>query len=462
MEQKRRLFAFSKEESSMEEEWMRDRALLRDLLNQDAQTPAQELALATGRSVSWVKKWRKRLREGNFQDQELLCSRSRAHHAPYFRWDLRVETGIVEMRLSPPEHLGRTPGPRALLYYLPRDPALQAAGVRLPRSSRTIWKLLRKTGCILPKPQRTSWPTEPREPLEEIQMDFKDVSSMSAEQSPQGKRQHVIEVCNFVDAGTSIALFAQAREDFHEQSAMEAVISFLQTYGCPHQITFDRDPRWVGSVSGRDFPSPLRRLLVCLGIQPNICPPHRPDKNAYVERYHRTYGQECLQIQRPSTLQEVREVTEAFLQHYNEERPHQGRTCGNVPPRVAFPTLPTLPGLPERVDPDAWLTPLDRKMYLRHVGRDGCVDVDLSTYYIGPQVAGRPVLLQVVAQSRQFAVWHQNQVIKRLAIKGLLGQEMALADYLKYIQQEALAAPRRSSALGSRKVRQPSLWGEGA
>jgi transposase len=113
-------------------------------------------------------------------------------------------------------------------------------------------------------------------------MDFKDVSSVSAEQSSQGKRQHVIEVCNFVDAGTSIALFAQAREDFHEQTAMEAVISFLQRYGRPHQITFDRDPRWVGSVSGRDFPSPLRRLLLCLGIQPNICPPHRPDKNDLV------------------------------------------------------------------------------------------------------------------------------------------------------------------------------------
>jgi len=158
----------------------------------------------------------------------------------------------------------------------------------------------------------------------------------------------------------------------------------------------------------------------------------------------------------------VREVTEAFLQHYNEERPHQGQTCGNVPPRVAFPTLPTLPALPERVDPDAWLIPLDQKMYLRHVGRDGCVDVDLATYYIGPQMAGRTVLLQVVAESRQFAVWHQDQVVKRLPIKGLVGQEMILDDYLKSILQEALASPRRSSARRSRKIRQPSLWDEGA
>jgi hypothetical protein len=126
---------------------------------------------------------------------------------------------------------------------------------------------------------------------------------------------------------------------------METVISFLQTSARPHQITFERDPRWVGSVSGRDFPAPLRRLLLCLGITPSVGPPHRPDRHAYVERSHRTYGQECLQLHRPSTLQEVREVTEAFLKHYNEERPHQGRTCGNVPPRVAFPRLPPLPAL---------------------------------------------------------------------------------------------------------------------
>ena len=125
---------------------------------------------------------------------------------------------------------------------------------------------------------------------------------------------------------------------------------------------------------------------------------------------------------------------------------------------MAFPTLPTLPALPERIDPDAWLAGLDQKMYLRHVGRDGCVDVDLTTYYIGPQMAGRTVLLQVIAQSSQFAVWSQDQIVKLLPIKGLVGQDMALDDYLKYIQQQALAAPRRSSARGSRKVRQPSLW----
>ena len=104
-------------------------------------------------------------------DSQLLCSQSRAHHAPYFRWDIRLTKRIVEMRLAPPENLKRVPGPRALLYSLPRDPQLQAAQVPLPRSSRTIWKILHATGCLLTRSKEPLHPSELRAPLEEIQMD---------------------------------------------------------------------------------------------------------------------------------------------------------------------------------------------------------------------------------------------------------------------------------------------------
>lgn len=81
---------------------MRDRALLRDLLRKDPQASPQDLARATGRSVSWVKQWRQRLLEGSPPNPFLVCSRSRVHHAPYFHWDPRVESHSVDMRLSPP------------------------------------------------------------------------------------------------------------------------------------------------------------------------------------------------------------------------------------------------------------------------------------------------------------------------------------------------------------------------
>lgn len=58
----------------MEEEWMRDRVLLRDLLQKSPQASPQELAQVTCRSVSWVKKWCKRLTDGDPHDPHLLCS----------------------------------------------------------------------------------------------------------------------------------------------------------------------------------------------------------------------------------------------------------------------------------------------------------------------------------------------------------------------------------------------------
>jgi hypothetical protein len=198
---------------------------------------------------------------------------------------------------------------------------------------------------------------------------------------PDGKRQHMVETCNFVDAGTSILLRAQVRDDFRVETAFDAVVAFLRRYGLPQMLTFDRDPRWVGSQSGRDFPSAFRRFLLCLGIHPNVCPPHQQQKQAYVERYHRSYKYECLLVHRPGTLQEASDVTRAYQEHYSWQRPHQGRSCHNVPPHIAHPDLPHLPALPFEVDPDRWVDHLHGRAYVRHVGTDGCVTVDERSYY---------------------------------------------------------------------------------
>jgi hypothetical protein len=114
---------------------------------------------------------------------------------------------------------------------LDRDPDLQAQGLQVPRSARTMWKILRTEGLILASPAARHQPLPPREPLEEVQMDFKDVTTVPAD--PDGKRQHVVETCNFVDAGTSILLEAQVRDDFRAETAFDAVVAFLRRYGLP-------------------------------------------------------------------------------------------------------------------------------------------------------------------------------------------------------------------------------------
>jgi transposase InsO family protein len=134
-------------------------------------------------------------------------------------------------------------------------------------------------------------------------IDFKDVSSVPAD--PQGKRQHVVETLNIVDMGTSILLDAHVRADFTAETALEARARILVNYGCPQRITLDRDPRWVGRQAGSDFPSALRRLGACLGIEIQVCDPHHPQQNGFVERYNRTDHEECLALDRPVTLEQA-------------------------------------------------------------------------------------------------------------------------------------------------------------
>ncbi len=113
--------------------------------------------------------------------------------------------------------------------------------------------------------------------------------------------------------------------------------------------------------------------------------------NAFVERYHRSSQEECLSYERPTTLEHARQATFDFRQHYNFQRPNQARSCGNQPPRTAFPTLPSLPPLPQIVDPDGWLDDLHGLHLERKVDRHGMVSVDLKRYYVSAKLAGHRV-----------------------------------------------------------------------
>lgn len=240
-----------------------------------------------------------------------------------------------------------------------------------------------------------------------------------------------------------MVLDAQIQADFHAQTVLQAVIHFLQCYGVPPKITFDRDPRFVGAATGRDFPSPLVRFLLCLKIIPNVCPPHRPDKNAFVERYHRTYNQECIQIHRPHTLEQAREVTEAFVTHYNIERPNQALSCGNQPPCVAFPRLPSLSPLPQFVDPDAWLSHVHGKHFIRKVRQNGTVRIAEGSYYIHLDMIGQYVDLCVDASQQVFVIWHQQHILKQVPIKGLHKTLLPFEEFASLMCQLALSEQRR-------------------
>src|SRR5260370_29231225 len=114
------------------EHWLADRAILQRLLQDHPEWSKQELAQHTGRSIGWIKKWKKRFREAPVGDTKVLLGKPFGRKTPYPQTDPEVEQRILALRDAPPENLQRTPGPRAILYYLPRDPQLQQRTETLP------------------------------------------------------------------------------------------------------------------------------------------------------------------------------------------------------------------------------------------------------------------------------------------------------------------------------------------
>ncbi|GAB4199244.1 MAG: hypothetical protein OHK0022_19340 [Roseiflexaceae bacterium] len=49
---------------------------------------------------------------------------------------------------------------------------------------------------------------------------------------PDGKQQHVVEVLNSADTGTSLLVDVQVQSDFTAETTVEAVVRTLRATGC--------------------------------------------------------------------------------------------------------------------------------------------------------------------------------------------------------------------------------------
>ena len=71
------------------------------------------------------------------------------------------------------------------------------------------------------------------------------------------------------------------------------------------------------------------------GVAIHYIQPGKPDQNAYIERFNRSYRTEVLHAHLFESVAELRALTDTWLRIYNSERPHD--SLGRVPPLTFLP-----------------------------------------------------------------------------------------------------------------------------
>ncbi|WP_345790303.1 IS3 family transposase [Piscirickettsia salmonis] len=88
-----------------------------------------------------------------------------------------------------------------------------------------------------------------------------------------------------------------------------------ESKGYPEVIRSDNGPEFISS----DFTKWAEQHNILLHhIQPG-----KPAQNGFIERFNRTYRQDILDAHWFYNLEEVREITEPWVDQYNNERPHE-------------------------------------------------------------------------------------------------------------------------------------------
>jgi transposase InsO family protein len=410
-----------------------DRMTLHHLIETHPNWSLRQYAHKVGRDVRWVWKWEQRLTSAPKRHFSMYMSQSRAPKTRPRQTPDEVKDVIGDLREELSEKFHRSAGGDTILYALRQREDLRDQGYFVPTSSKTITRILQELGYIQKKKKRQRHPLQPEAPNVEWEMDFAELNF------EDGMK---LEFFLVVDRGTSRVIYLEGCEGYNAETSLEAVARLLVLHGLPERLRFDRDPRFVASWTMDSYPAALVRFLWCIGVEPIVCPPRRPDLKPFVERTVKTVKEEWFARFAPKTYGEAIELLDGFKSYFNTERPHQGRACGNLPPDEAFPSLPALPHIPETLNPNAWLRPYHGRIFRRRVSSSGMIQIDKHRYYIGIDYARLYVHVHLDADNKTFHITYENEVLIVCDIQGLHYDEMDFQSYLFVMTREARSIER--------------------
>ncbi len=328
-------------------------------------------------SPGWVSRLVARYRE---EGEAAFEPRSRRPHRSPRATPQEVVDQILELRRRLVAE-GHDAGSETIHWHL-----VHHAGVSV--SVATIGRTLTRAGLVAPQPQkrpRSSYVRfQAEQPNETWQADFTHYRlAMGTD----------VEILSWLDDHARFALGVTAHERVTGPIVLATFRETVGRHGVPASTLTDNGmvftARFSGGRGGKNaFEAELRRL----GVAQKNSRPNHPTTCGKVERFQQTMKRWLTaQPVQPATIPELQELLDAFVAHYNGERPHRSLTDRSTP-SVAYHTRPKAgPGdrssdAHDRVRHD--VVDKSGRITLRVAGR-------LHHIGIGRTLAGTPVLVLV-------------------------------------------------------------------
>ncbi len=134
---------------------------------------------------------------------------------------------------------------------------------------------------------------------------------------------------NVIDEGNREALRIEAGTSIPSSRVVRVLNQLIEVYGKPEAVRLDNGPELTADAFV-DWAK--QRDVKLLFIQPG-----KPNQNAFVERFNRSFRTEVLDAWLFNAVSEVQSAADDWLTDYNEFRPHE--SLGDVPPAVFKPRV---------------------------------------------------------------------------------------------------------------------------
>ena len=136
-----------------------------------------------------------------------------------------------------------------------------------------------------------------------------------------------VRLLTVIDEGNREGLEIAMGVSLPSRRVVRVLNELVALHGRPTAVRVDNGPEFTAQ--------PFVDWCAEHGVATHYIQPGKPDQNAYIERFNRSYRTEVLNAHLFESIAELRALTDAWLRVYNRERPHD--SLGRVPPLTFLP-----------------------------------------------------------------------------------------------------------------------------